>query len=160
MWSKGFGGQGYKNHERLWRGSTGTGDRCEVTSRPLLQAFLLCDEFYVDERTKKPIIVGVFTRLILEKAPARRGRKTYVYASLTDVAGSFSLVFRWLDLASDRVLYETLPISVANEDRLVPVELLVELPGLPVEQFGPHALELLFENELVHTYRVNVEQMH
>ncbi len=131
-----------------------------MTAKALLQAFLLCDEFYVDERTKKPIIVGVFSTLVLDHVPARRGRKTCVYTSLTDATGNLSLVFRWVELATDLVLYETSPIAIHNEDRLLPVELLAEIPGLPVQRFGPHALELLCDNELLHTYRVNVEQVH
>jgi hypothetical protein len=122
---------------------------------PKLQAILLCDELYVDAATQKKLIIGVFNQLSLGHVPANRGKMTKGYLSLTSVHGTVPVVLRWVELAANSILLES-SVDLQGDDPNQPVELLFEIPALPVHRYGWHALEVHVGHELLHIYRVNV----
>lgn len=124
--------------------------------KPILQALLLCDEYCVDRDTNKPCIWGVFNTLSMRPIPGVRGRTTHIYLALTDIKGVAEVFFRWVELRTNRILMGTEPIRVESDDPLKTVELFAAIPGLPVQNAGPHGLEANCGYELLHTYRVLV----
>ncbi len=137
--------------------------------KPILQAILLADHVYRDAITGKHIVAGVFHNLLFVKAEHVQERQQhvvggmqagspYAYISLTGVRGNPCFSLRYVSLAEDHVLFHT-DISVKCDDPLETVELIAPLPPLPTQKAGIFALELLWEDEPLGSFRVRVREL-
>jgi hypothetical protein len=152
-----------------------------VVPKPVLQALVLADQVYQDKDTGKMIISGTFTRLIVVKAqkqtvqptnpqsdkPAEalrglsmpvtgsRAGSPFAYVCLTNIHGECDLDLRYVDLHDNSSLFQG-RLHVTCKSALDSVELKVALPALPHKNAGHCALELLHENELLGSWRVQV----
>jgi hypothetical protein len=142
--------------------------------KPLLQALLLAERVYEDKSGKK-IIAGTFNKLIFRKGAAGpreveidgvkmmvvpagiRAGSPFAYISLTDVRNSARCTLRYVDLTHDKPLFQ-LPFDVACDDPLQTIELIIPMPELPLH-VGPHAVELLCDDEPLGAFRVIVEEL-
>lgn len=144
-------------------------------AKPVMQALLLADHVYRDEATGKHVIAGTFRALNFARKSedaksseedakpgglvAKRTHEVmqagspFVYFNLTDVHGEVPLVLRFVDLTTNKVLFQ-IELTVRAEDPLVPVEVFSPLPVLPVYREGPYALELLWNDEPLGYYRI------
>lgn len=158
-----------------WRSVLGQRTRLGVIVKPVLQALLLADHVYEDKSTGKKIICGVFNRVFFSrakkitrevvdgeiKARVKGGEESgspFAFVSLTEVRGSVEFSVRYVELADDQTLLHT-TFRVESDDPLVTVELILPLPKLPVRKPGTHALELLCDDELLGSLRVQVEEL-
>jgi hypothetical protein len=132
---------------------------------------LLADYVYQDRETGKKIIAGVFDRVAVRKRkpPAdpqaavpmndvRQVGSPYAYISLREVRGRIPLEFRLISLDTNEVLFRAARIEVACDDPLTTVELVLPVPPLPRVP-GHYVLELLYENELIGSHRVTVQEV-
>ena len=150
-------------------------------TKPVLQALVLADQLYQDKDTGKMVIAGTFTRYIVspqerETEVAEVGKENeeseripqignmpiigkssspFVYICLTDVRGEANLELRYVDLTDNTALMKA-DLNVRCKDPLQAVELKVPLPQLPCPHFGAYALELLYDDELLGSWRVTV----
>jgi hypothetical protein len=110
---------------------------------PLLKALILADHVYIDRTTGKKVIAGTFNHLFGREFPTvSRGRKHF-FASLTDVHGPVRLSARMVSLEENETLLSVGPFEVEGEDPLDTVELVVELPPLPMPREGVYVFEIL-----------------
>lgn len=144
--------------------------------KPVLQALLLADRVYQDKVTGKHIVAGIFSQMLFVKDGAKPRTKEvdgeerqvvpggmqagspYAYISLTDFQGSERFVLRYVDLDEDTPIFEA-PFTVSSDDRLKTVEITAPLPPLPITKAGTFALELLWKNEPLGSFRVIVQEM-
>lgn len=143
--------------------------------KPVLQALLLADRVYEDKATGKKIVAGIFQRLFFKrpedfKAELEKQGITsvpgglhagspYAYVSLADVRGKQPFTLRYVDLAEDKPVFEA-KFTVSCNDPLKTVEIIAPLPPLPTVKAGTYALELLWNDEPLGSFRVTVEEMH
>ena len=146
--------------------------------KPILQALLLADYVYEDKRTGKRIIAGVFNKVlrILHKQEKREEQKEgepvttpivavqkagspYAYFNVTEIHGETALQLRFVSLASHEVIFRTSPIKVEADTPLTAVERFLPVP--PINNFpaGTYALELVYENMALGSYRVIIEEV-
>lgn len=142
-------------------------------SMPVLQALLVADHVYQDRGTGKYLICGVFS--VLYKVPegagptveeinkgvrlekVRTAGSPQVYLSLTELNGKKSFQLRYVDLQDNSVLF-VISFDLSCSDPLQTVEGSIALPLLPSPRYGVYALELLCEDELLGTHRVQVQK--
>jgi hypothetical protein len=143
-----------------------------LSIRPTLQALLVADHIYTDHETQKKVVAGIFHQLITispsppasanaGEAPIsihnlRRAGSPFAYASLTDVRGKQEFVLRYVDLGTDNVIFQY-EIEVQSDDPLASAELAIPLPLIPSSKEGTFALELLWNNEPLGSYRIQVK---
>jgi hypothetical protein len=144
--------------------------------KPVLQAMVLADHVYRDAATGKYLIVGTFGVIWhgeqkLAPPPADseiagnrqtftgtigRAGSPYLYLALSDVHGRVPLKLRYMNLADSSVLIEG-QIEVVSSDPLSMVEASIALPLLPIVP-GNFSLDLMFEGEILGSWRVRVKR--
>jgi hypothetical protein len=80
----------------------------------------------------------------------------FAYLSLVNVRGSQRFALRYVDLSTDEVRFQV-EFALNCADPLSPVELPVPLPPLPADKAGVFALELMWEQEPLGSYRIHVK---
>lgn len=141
--------------------------------KPVLQALVVADRVYQDVTGKK-VIAGTFSGFKFSTRPpvaeiARPDGTTqrvlaggmsagspYAYLCLTDVCDETTLLIQFLNLTKNVVLFGT-QVTIQNTDRLRNVELVLPLPTLPVSEAGTYALEVLWEGEVLGSWRIIAE---
>lgn len=142
--------------------------------KPTLQALLVADHAYSDATTGKKIIAGIFHTIYskTQSLPPDRPKgapmqlqvppagfsmgSPFAYISLINVRGVQQFVLRYVDLATDVVRFQT-DFRVDCQDPLSPVEVVMPLLPLPADKPGAFALELLWRDESLGTYRIHVK---
>ncbi len=142
--------------------------------KPVLQALLLADHVYRDASSGKHIIAGTFTQLHFRRnssteaaSPSQQIRippdevqrigSPWLYLSLTEMNGEVPLILRYVSLTGDRVLFEV-EMQVKSDDPLKTVEIVMPLPLLP-NIAGIHVLELLWDDEMLGSHRIDVREV-
>jgi hypothetical protein len=146
--------------------------------KPTLQAMVLADHVYRDASTGKFIIAGTFSALFQGQQkpvpqdptrpseiagprqtfanPAGKAGSPYLYLALTGVHGHVSLGMRYINLADSSVLIEG-QIDITAADPVAITEHSFPLPLLPISP-GQFSLDLLYEGEILGSWRVTVKQ--
>lgn len=151
---------------------------------PLLQSLLVADHVYLDQRTGKAIICGVFhviychepqkqeEKAEIAAAPedeSTRGRRElarrvkvgspYAYVAITDLKGARQFELRFVDLADQDVLF-SFGFTMESNDPLAVREVVVQLPELRLSSInGVYALELLCEDEWLGSHRIQAKSV-
>ena len=123
---------------------------------PVLQALILADQVYRDERTHKCVIAGTFNQLFAPKFPSALNRVTYAYLKLTEVVGQHEIVIRYVDLRTNEVLLQSEPSEVSCDDPLMIVEMIIEVPPFPMPREGVYAFEVYAADALLGASRITV----
>jgi len=146
--------------------------------KPVLQALILADHIYEDIRTRKKIIAGTFTALHFKRTPPQappgdsddpaappapipggaQAGSPWVYISMTDFVGDDEFVLRYVDLRDDTVVLGT-EFRIKSDNPLQTIELCVPLPPLPTPHAGDFAVELLWKDEPLGSWRVSVNEI-
>ena len=143
--------------------------------KPILQALLVADRIYEDKATGKKVVAGIFHRVgFMRAVPVevieRDGVKSqlvpgglhagspYAYVSLTEIRGKQPFVLRYVRLADETPLFQT-EFEIQCNDPLQTVEVVASLPPLPANEAGTYALELLWGNEPIGAFRIQVEEI-
>ncbi|HEX4000952.1 MAG TPA: hypothetical protein VHX65_20575 [Pirellulales bacterium] len=141
--------------------------------KPVLQALVIADHVYEDKSTGKKVIAGTFNQIFFNSplvagtphqagagtgTPVHSGRQAgspYAYISLTDIHTSARLLLRFVYLSDNppTAIFQT-AIEVRSLDPLQTVELTAALPALPINREGVYAFEILFEDELLGSFRI------
>ena len=142
--------------------------------QPVLQALLLADRVYEDKATGKKIVAGIFQALYFKKQEEMKADlekqgilgmpgglhagSPYAYVSLTDVRGTQPFVLRYVDLSEDKPVFQA-KFELTSDDPLGTVEVIAPLPPLPSGKAGTYALELLWKDEPLGSFRVTVQEL-
>jgi hypothetical protein len=76
---------------------------------------------------------------------------------MTDVHGSADLVLRFVDLKTNDTLLEMQGLHADAGNPLETVEMVVQIPPLPIPHAGAYAFEVLCDEELVGSLRLLVD---
>jgi len=147
--------------------------------KPILQSMILADHVYEDKLTGKRVIAGVFNRIIrgkrvMKPAPGPEGQtgnqrvleipptglqsgSPFAYLSLTEVRGAQIFALQFVNLEDNVPMFRS-EIKVECQDPLYTIELTVPLPPLSPPSAGVYALELLYDNELLGSLRIVVDE--
>jgi len=80
----------------------------------------------------------------------------FAYLSLTEVRGAMSFILQLVNLEDDSQLFRS-DLRVECHNPLQTVEMTVPLPPISPPQAGIYALELIWNNELLGSLRIIVE---
>ena len=153
------------------------GNDCGI--EPLFQSLLLADHVYID-RSGKYIVCGIFTNIAIaapigESSIAASGEEQttfaigapvpyqkmgtpFAYVRVTGVRGHVKLELRYVRMEDHTVCWRVgVNLQQKEADPLQTVEVSVPLPRLPIE-IGHYALELLHDNTLLGSSRVEVAE--
>jgi hypothetical protein len=146
--------------------------------KPVLQAMVLADHVYQDRNTGKFVIAGTFGTIWRQPAPPRPTEgegegaapkqllsgpitqmgSPYLYLALADVHGKVPLSLRLIDLSDGNMMMEA-NFEVASVDPLTMCEFILPMPLLPAMKPGALSLDLLFQNEILGSWRINVRDV-
>jgi hypothetical protein len=143
--------------------------------KPVLQALIVADRVYTDASSGKKIIAGTFTNFLFGTVPTPErtlpdGTKQkammggidsgspYAYISITDVCDGTELLLQFVNLTKNLVLFGT-DFVIKCDDRLKTVEFIAPLPKLPITEAGTYALELVWEGEILGSWRIMAKEM-
>ena len=145
--------------------------------KPVLQALLVADHVYEDKATSKKVVAGIFhamyfARREVEQQVDLKGGKVKIeippggmkagspfsYISLTDIIGKQEFDLRYVRLRDDKTIFEA-HFQIDCSDPLATVEVMLPLPPLPANQPGIYALELLWNQEPLGSYRIAVREL-
>lgn len=148
-----------------------------MSVKPIVQALLVADHVYEDRVSRKKIVVGIFYTLFFvkklptpettkegeESAPKKtvvgiQAGSPYAYINLTNIRGRQDFVLRYVDLQDYQVLFE-IKFFAECDDPLQVAELIAPLPPLPAKKSGVCALELLWNDEPIGSFRIRVQEM-
>ncbi|MEX0938234.1 MAG: hypothetical protein WDZ59_10285 [Pirellulales bacterium] len=143
--------------------------------KPVLQALLLADHVYTDSETGKRIVAGIFHRIQYTKpVPPERSEvgkvrvqvpitghtagSPFCYFCLTEVYGRQPFQLRLVNLKDESVLLRT-EFTINCSDPLAVAEGVLGMPPFKIpEEPGTLALELLWNEEPIGSYRIIVEE--
>jgi hypothetical protein len=143
--------------------------------KPILQALVLADRVYEDKSGKK-IIVGTFSGIKFCRQPpivhikqpdgtskpvvvgGMAAGSPYVYLCLADVVNGTTLQVQFINLSKNVVLFGT-SFQISEANRLKNVEVVLPLPLLPVSEPGTYAIEVLWEGEVLGSWRITAEEL-
>jgi hypothetical protein len=141
--------------------------------KPVLQAMVLADHVYQDRLTGKFIICGTFSTILFGPSPntepsaasqnvaaglVSRAGSPYLYLALAEVHGDVQLSLRFVDLSDASVLIQA-EIIVASNDPVAVAEYILPMPPLPAERIGNYSLDLLYDEELLGSWRIAVRPL-
>ena len=145
--------------------------------KPILQALLVADHVYTDQATKKFIVAGIFNQVNFhqpadqQQAPAptedqriplkhvQKVGSPYAYINLIDVRQRTELSLRYVDLDEHTPLMEAQITVNAVDDPLLPVQISLPLPPLPVPHAGVYSLDLLIGDDLLGSCRITAVKL-
>ena len=127
-----------------------------MSVKPVLQALVLADHIYIDSNTGKKIIAGTFNQLNAHEFPTDFGAPLYVFLSMTDVHGSAKVELRFVDLSSEEIQMAMSDLVIQAPNPLDTVELVVEVPSLPMPHPGVFSFEVWVGNDLIGSLRVSI----
>jgi hypothetical protein len=138
--------------------------------KPVLQSIVVADHVYED-KTGKKIIAGTFNSYGFSRTPPVRevdrpdgtrrqillggmqAGSPFAYLSLTDVCEGTKLSLQFVSYAKNAVLFGS-EFTVNKADRLSTIELVFPLPRLPISEPGTYALEVVWEGEILGSWRI------
>jgi hypothetical protein len=151
--------------------------------RPVLQAMVLADHVYQDRATGKMVIAGTFgtvfvgsvnvsrdegdrtdeaergeSKPLVIRGPISQVGSPYLYLALVEVHGEVPLTLKFVDLSDANVLFEG-QLSVTSTDPIGVAEIALPMPPLPVHKLGTYSLDLLYDAEILGSWRVIVKRM-
>ena len=138
--------------------------------KPVLQAMVLADQVYQDRISGKHIIAGTFTTIgyfekvntpdlpsgpTVAQVPVTSVGSPYLYLALTAVHDVVALVLKYVDLSNAEVLMKA-RFQIQSSDPVAVTEFVIPIPRLPANHPGHYSLDLLYEDEILGSWRVNV----
>jgi len=144
--------------------------------KPVLQALVVADHVYRDGGTGKHIIAGTFNSFKFSRKPTAKQLETpdgtkktivaggmdsgspYAYVCLTDVFQGTKFQLQFVNLNKNEVLFGTEAV-IQNVNRLSAIEIAFPLPRLQINEAGVYALEVVWENEILGSWRITAEDM-
>lgn len=118
-----------------------------MVPRPVAIGLTLCDQVIVDERTKKPSLIGSFTGIAVDNFPSDPQRFS-VCASLTGTSGSGRIELRVIQLATgDEVYRQYGGLSLGDRTDIVNVFFRLRRIRFPAPGF--YLFQLLVDDDLI-----------
>jgi hypothetical protein len=130
----------------------------ESPQRPVVKAFLVCDQILHDAQTNKKTLVGVFHDVGATRFPAVHP-SLWIYANLTDAKGRYAFEFRIVDVSRNAVLGSGSPPPLDIPDPLRTTEFSAQLRNVALPAPGTYEFHLLANGQLLATKAIRVAQV-
>jgi len=127
------------------------------TSKPVLNAMLICDKIITEAGTNKKSLIGIFENISAYKFPCRHHFLS-VYIKLTDAMGEYKFKLELADLVDNSVVGKAeIPSSVNVSSPLAIHDLVFNLASLKFEHPGKYEFRIFANEELFgqKTFMVN-----
>lgn len=124
---------------------------------PVLQALVLADMIYTDALGKR-LICGTFSHIWCGRFPTMLNRPTWAYILLAEVVGRPVMQLRFVKLNDNRILMKSPKIEIGGASPLVPVDIAIEIPPLPLPSSGAYGVECLVDDILIGCMRLQVDK--
>lgn len=132
----------------------------KIKAAPVLQALVLADHIYTDGDTGKRVICGTFSRIWTKSFPAVYAPKTWAFILLVEVVNEVVLRLRFVSLDEhNEILVESPEIRIRSEGPLVPIDIALQLPSLPLPRPGIYAFECYADGTMIGSVRLNVAEL-
>jgi hypothetical protein len=150
--------------------------------RPRLQAILIADYVYEDRTTGKKVVAGIFDKLFFIdvaqmhqrlheqlKEKGVEGAERHIpggmvagsptaYMRLTDIRGTQDFTLRYVFLNEEQLLFSA-DFRLESSDPLESIDVVLPLPPLPAKQAGTFSLDLVWQDEIMGSHRIVVQEM-
>lgn len=146
--------------------------------KPILQAMVLADHVYQDRVTGKFIIAGTFSTIVHSQVarlpddgrseiqgarqvfagPLTQIGSPYLYLALAEIHGQVPLQLKFVDLSDASVRFDA-EFEVTSIDPVSVSEYVLQMPSLPAEKLGTYSLDLLYDGEIMGSWRIDVKSM-
>ena len=123
---------------------------------PVLQALVLADHIYTDRSTDKRIICGTFSKIYSPKFPSVTSFSAFAFILLVDVIGEVLLRLRFVSLHDNEILMESNAIRIQSDDPLRALDIVLEIPPLPLPRAGIYSFECWTNEEMLGAVRLQV----
>ncbi len=127
-------------------------------TRPVVKAFLVCDQILHDAQTNKKSLIGVFHDLGATRFPAVHP-SLWIYANLTDARGRYAFEFRLVDMTRNAVIGSGAPPPLDIPDPLRTTEFSAQLRNVSLPAPGTYEFHLLANSDLIATKAIRVAQV-
>jgi hypothetical protein len=118
--------------------------------RPSCIAVILCNEIIEDKLTNNKTLVSLFNRVLTAQVPSNHPRM-FVMASFAEGAGDWPVAISFRSPSGAEIMrFEG---EVHFEDPLDVADVVVELRGLPLNEFGTHEVNVEIDGSLAATRR-------
>ena len=129
-------------------------DSPKGASNPFPLAILICDSVYIDERSKKKVLVGIFDNINATEFPTEY-KPLAIYARLIDAEGEYSFRFDYVQVKDDKLLGKASIPSVTIPDRLKVYDLVIEPPPIPLPEPGEYEFRLFANDRYIGRVKFN-----
>jgi len=130
-------------------------DQQTKRSPPVLQALLLADHIYTEERGKR-IICGTFSKIFCQKFPAITSFSCFAFVLLVEVVGEVELQLRLVSLHDNEILMESGKAKIKSDSPLTPLDLVFQVPPLPLPREGFYSFECWTDGAMIGSVRLQV----
>jgi hypothetical protein len=124
---------------------------------PSVQAILLCEKIIEETVTGKKSLINIFTALRAERVPIMFSMG--LYARVTDGEGSYTFKVDIVHLPSDKKIGSAMFPGMESTDRLKPMEIVVHMPQITLEEFGKYEFQIYANDVFVGHVSVDVIQV-
>lgn len=134
------------------------GDNKTKRSYPGLQALLLADQIYTDQSGKR-IICGTFSKIFSAEFPTMTSFSCFAFVLLVDVVEEVEVRLRLVSLADNEVVMEGGPVKIKHNDPLSPVDLVVQIPPMPLPHAGVYSFECVADGMMIGSIRLQADKV-
>jgi len=129
-----------------------------LSNKPVLQAFIIADDVYQGVNHRKFTIVGTFNMITSVKFPTMYQKPTKAYINIAELRNDAEITLRYVDLKDLSVLFESpkFPVKKASNNRNI--EVIIDIPPLPIPHPGTFHLELWIKDDLLSIAKIIVEE--
>lgn len=122
---------------------------------PSLLSVLICDTVIVDAESQKKTLVGLFDMVAVSQVPFIQ--KVGFYAKLTDLEGTYTFRIRLVQLGEEeQLLVEGTAGPYEVDDRLTCIEIALNLPPVPISEYGRYEFQFFANDMYVGRAMMNV----
>jgi hypothetical protein len=117
----------------------------ESVPPPRSKAFLLCDQVIVDLYSGRVTIVGILDRFDLQAFPGQT-KQCMAFMQLSGGIGRCQIIIDIEDLEDGQTIARARGPGIEFPDRLSRINLIIDLPPIPLEHPGLYDLVVLSNN--------------
>lgn len=126
------------------------------SDKPICAAIVVCNEIIEDKRTNNKTLVSLFNTIGVPAVPFVYPR-LFIMASLTNLRGRIPIEFR-ITSPSNTQLFRA-EGEAMSDDPLIVLDLLLEVIGLPLPEFGTYFIDVFSGHSQLGNRRINVTQI-
>ncbi len=125
--------------------------------KPILLAFVLCDQIIREMGTNKLSLIGTFNGIFANNFPCTHPALS-VYIAITEGRGKVPCKLRMTSLSNDQIIFE-LPGQIDFVGPTHVGELVFQLQQIRFEEPGVYAVEFLAGGEVLGSRKLNAQKL-